>query len=91
MPEFKKDVNSPAHEDYLTLEHFGKLREEGMGKYPDTGTTVAFLVTDDRNSLRIKYGRIFSMMSSANGMRYSIMERNGHISLSVPQGHTAVI
>lgn len=86
----KDDSEDAAHEDYLTLEHFKMLANEGRGKLRYIGTTLAFLHYHEK-VLTISYGLILSMHSTAHGMQYDILTRAGKTVSNVNHTHTTVI
>ena len=79
-----------AHEDFLTVEHFAMLKENGPILPKDIGSTVAVLVTEN-DMFKIYHGRIYGSLYDPSGMYYSVVTRDGLKIENVYMTHTAVI
>lgn len=86
-PEGKE---TPAHEDYKTLEHFQSLKdaEKGIGVY-DRGESVALLLSDSK-TCRVVYGKVYgTAYNPQTGIKYHVIERDG--TKHVGNDNTAVV
>lgn len=85
------DVNDRAHNNFLTVEHFAELRENGPVNVFKIGMSVAFLHDDDEN-VTIYFGRLSgSEYRGDKGMRYKLVTREGHKWRNIDPAHLAAI
>lgn len=88
-------VDSPAHEDYLTVQHFRNLKDAATKRYPEVGDSVAFLHEKDmkhgKGTITVDYGVKFSSANDGtNDYRHIIVSRTGERHYVRPE-HVACI
>ncbi|WPH58151.1 hypothetical protein SEA_LUCKYSOCKE_206 [Streptomyces phage LuckySocke] len=77
-----KSDETPASEEYVTVEHFRALKGAATKSFPDVGDSVAFLYEKDpkngKGILSVAYGVKYGGQSHAtNDYRHSVMTREG--------------
>lgn len=75
----KAFVSTPAHEEYLTVEHFHKLSEADRSiRIFNPGDSVAALVDTSDEPLRVVHGKVYgSAYSDLTGIHYKVITREG--------------
>ena len=70
---------TPAHEEYLTVEHFHKLSEADQGaRIFHVGDSVAALVDKHGEPLRVVHGKVYGHAYwERTGIRYKVITRGG--------------
>lgn len=72
----KDNSEDAAHEDFLTIQHFGMLREAAPIKAKTVGASVAVLV-QEHGRFKVVHGLIYGSEHFSSGTVYHVILRDG--------------
>lgn len=81
---------SPAHEDYLTIEHFGMLKDNEEFTIKTIGKSVVVL-TEENGRPWIKNGLISYVGHASAGTYYHVTHRDGTVTRYVKHDHLVCV